>query len=296
MLVTEQMPNFFTKSVRFVAKAVRRSIVIGGGDRLLARLGHVSGPAVKLLPTTDSFPQGSERRLVRKGIKLDLDPSDYTHWLAYFDMEAPLKSRLYGLVAPGDVAIDVGTNLGEVLLNLARMAGPEGRAIGFEANPTTYQRAVRNIALNPHVTAEVHPLGLGDREGALDFGSRTAGNSGADSILSVGSGKLKVPVIRLDTFVADHGIERVDVIKIDTEGFDLRVLKGAESTIERFAPKLFVEVCDANLRNHGDSASQLVRWLEDKEYRCTEALTGEPVRSKSDLSDCFLDIIAIRTR
>lgn len=289
-----QPPTSFIRAVRFVAKAARRAIVMSGGDRVLARIGHLNGPAVKLLPTTESFRRGSRRRVIRNGIALDLDPSDYTHWLAYFDVEAPLKSKLYGLAGPGDVAIDVGTNLGEVLLSLARAVGPRGRAIGFEANPATYKLALGNIALNPHISAELHPLGLGDTEATLDFGSRSSANSGADSIVSAGSGQIKVPVIRLDKFVTDQGIERVNLIKIDTEGYDLHVLKGAEATIDRFSPKLFVEVCDANLRNHGDSAREILRWLEDRGYRCAEADAGDPVTSDDDLSDCFFDIIAIR--
>lgn len=286
-----------TRVLRTSAALVRKLIVAVGADEMLARVPanfRTGRAAQKLLPTIESYPPGSRRRLSRNGIMLDLNPSDYTHWLAYFDIESELKSRLYSLARPGDTVIDVGSNVGEVLLNLAKAVSPGGRAIGFEANPATHRLADSNLRLNPDFPAEVHALGLGDEDGELDFGSRSPSNSGGDCIMAAGTGTRRVKVVRLDDFIATKGLEHVDLIKIDVEGYELHVLRGGERTIDRYSPKLFIEVCDSNLRDHGTSAKQLVEWLQAKGYNLVDARTGDLVTISQDFSDCYLDVIARR--
>ncbi len=290
--------SHITDAARLIARFTRRLIVFLGIDRLFAWAAagdRASKFTEKFLPTIESYSRGSWRRLSRDGITIDLDPSDYTHWLAYFGIEDELKSRLYALAQPGDTVIDVGTNVGEVLLHLSKAVSPGGRAIGFEANPTTHALAASNLQLNPKLPAEVHALGLGDEDAELDFGSRSASNSGADTIMAAGTGTRKVKVVRLDDFVASEELSRVDVIKIDVEGFELQVLRGAERTIERFSPALFIELCDANLREHGTTAKQLVEWLEAKGYSLSDARSDRPVLSSDDFSSCFLDVISRRS-
>lgn len=285
----------FQTAVRAVARTVRRTTVILKFDRPLAKAGRYfsSNPAcAKLLPTHESFRPNDVRLLRRSGISLRLTPADYTHWLAYFGIEESQRRALRALVREGDFVLDVGTNLGEVLLQLAQAVGPGGRVIGFEPNPQTFLIAEENLALNDWAKAEVHQLGLGDRAETLNLGSRADTNSGADCVIRGETCGHSIRVLPLDQFAGEHDIKRVDLIKVDVEGFEMHVLRGGEKTIEQFRPILFLELCEDNLRRQGESAAGVLRWLEDREYGSVDAMTGAPVTSADDLAGCFLDVIA----
>jgi FkbM family methyltransferase len=269
------------------ANAIRKGLVATGGDRLVA-----SGLLwSRLRPDNAHYRAPAFREATLDGVRFQFDLSDYMQWSAYFGIERELRDKLYSLAPPGGLAIDIGTNIGEVLLHFARRVGNGGRAIGFEPNPETYARCVENLALNPGLAAEVHPIALGDAEGELSFGRPCAANSGGDRMMDPGAGTIQVPVTTLDRFVSNAALDRVDLIKIDVEGFEMHVLRGGEATIERFRPKLFVELSHANLREQGASAPALVRWLDEHGYAAENAETGEPVNSCQALDGCFFDII-----
>lgn len=273
--------------IKRAADAVRRGLVRSGTDRLVAR-----GLLWSRLRPDNAHYRSPTHRLARlDGIRLRLDLSDYMQWSAYFRIERDLRERLYALAPPGCIAIDIGTNIGEVLLNLARRVGPTGRAIGFEPNPATYALCVENLALNSGLPAEVHPVALGESEGELALGRPCASNSGSDRIMAGGRDSVAVPVTTLDDFATQASLEGVDLVKIDVEGFELHVLNGAREVLQRFKPVLFVELSDANLREQGASASELLRWIEDHGYTSRNAATGESVTADQTLDGCFFDII-----
>lgn len=284
--------------LRAPANVVRRALIGSGLDRLLA--GPLSkrpdGIAAKILRPDISLYRGSAvRRVERDGIRYELDPADYIEWTIYYGVERELKSSLYSLVEPGQTVLDIGTNVGEVLLHFGRRVGPRGRAIGFEPNPETLEKCLRNITLNPSPKVEIHGVALGDRPGEVMLGRPTAANAGADRVVTSGEG-VRVPITTLDRFVEEQALTTVDLIKIDVEGFDLNVLRGAERTIELFRPILFVELSDSNLREQGESAAGLVKWLEEHRYFVADALTGDRVGSGDALDGCFRDVIARPTQ
>lgn len=281
-------------ALRSAARAVKRALVASrseGSIYLLSSLIPAEWLWSHLRPDIHMYQRPEIRRVKRHGILLDVDLSDYVQWLIFHDVEASLRRRLFGLLRPGDVAIDVGSNIGEILLGMAKSVGPLGRAIGFEANPATYERCQRNLGLNPFTWTEVRPIGLGDMEGELSFGRRDSGNSGADAFMPAGEGTLQVRVARLDRMAKDLNLPRVDLIKIDVEGFETNVVRGAENVIRLHKPALFIEVCDDNLIAQDSSAAELVGLLEDLGYSIAKAETGEAVSRHQDFRGCFFDII-----
>lgn len=246
------------------ARYVRRALIKAGlDDRLGVGL---------LRPDCVDYRGSPIRRAVRNGIAYDLDLADYVQWTIYFDIERAEKAALFNLARPGDVVLDIGTNVGGVLMNFAQRVGPGGRAIGFEPNPATLAKCQHNLSLNRFANVEVHGVALGDVAGEVLLGHPQEGNAGADRI---GSAGIPVKLTTLDEFAA--GFDRIDLIKIDVEGFDLKVLRGGEQTLKRLRPTLFVELCDANLREQGDSAAKLVTWLERHGYRVRRAGEGDIV-------------------
>ena len=261
-----------------------------GGDRWLAdaTYRHPNGLLTRLLrPDCIDYRGTSIRRVTRDGITFDLDLSDYVQWTICFGIEHDEKSILFDLAKPGQVVLDVGTNVGEVLLNFAKRVGPQGRVIGFEPNPDTMAKCRHNLSLNCFDNVALHEVALGDVADKAFLGHPSKTNAGADRI---GSSGIPVDVRTLDGLTANFS--RLDLIKIDVEGFDLKVLRGGSQTLERFRPTLFVELNDSNLREQRDSPAALVRWLESQRYAVRDAVTQKPVKSTDNLDGCGCDIIA----
>jgi FkbM family methyltransferase len=148
------------------------------------------------------------------------------------------------LVRPGDVAYDVGANRGFLFAQIASLVGPTGRAVGFEPNPALLTALRRTAASTPWMTLE--EVGLSDTAGVADLhiGASHEKSSLGDWLRDHdGEHTRRVPVTlrRIDDLVA-QGLPRPDVVKVDVEGNELRVFRGAREVLDRAdAPILLYE-------------------------------------------------------
>ncbi|RYI29889.1 MAG: FkbM family methyltransferase [Acetobacteraceae bacterium] len=154
---------------------------------------------------------------------------------------------ILSLVSPGDHVLDLGANIGFHTLALAQTVGPSGRVTSVEPQRYCFQLLGANVTLNQ--LPQVHCLraAVGDIPGTcavpvLDPTARH--NAGATEILlSAGPGPTDlVPLITVDSLE----LSRCDLIKIDTEGFEDRVIQGARATLAACRPTLYIEVHDRN--------------------------------------------------
>jgi FkbM family methyltransferase len=148
-------------------------------------------------------------------------------------------------IQPGDAAVDVGANKGSYVPWLSRAAGPAGLVVAFEPQPELAQylaRACRNAGLD-NITVEA--AGASDRSGILPLrvpGGRGP-SPGASFEAAAGrpSGRVvEAPVVALDDYFREKS-RRIAAVKIDVEGHELAVLRGARELIERHAPTVVVE-------------------------------------------------------
>jgi FkbM family methyltransferase len=145
------------------------------------------------------------------------------------------------LVKPGMTVVEVGANIGTHSIALARACAP-GRLYLFEPQQRVFQLLCANLALNGIQNAIAYPEACGDAPGfvivpTLDYGAEN--NFGGISVRPDGEGAqgLKVRATPLDSL----GLTDCHVIKIDVEGFEAQVLRGAAETIRKFRPVLYVE-------------------------------------------------------
>lgn len=150
--------------------------------------------------------------------------------------------RLFQRHFPGGTFVDVGTNIGNHAIFAAKGLRAE-RVVCFEPNPEALRLLRLNLRLNGcGDKVVVHPAGLSDRPGrGLLSGYR---NNLGSARFRLTDGADGFPILVGDDVLAD---ERPAFIKIDTEGFELQVLRGLERTIHRCRPVLFVEVDNRNL-------------------------------------------------
>lgn len=149
--------------------------------------------------------------------------------------EIDLLRELYHRALPGMRFIDIGANIGNHSLFLSGIAGLSGYA--FEPFLDNYNRLVRNIEIN-NLSKKVMSVNaaVGSKKGFSNLVSDVGGNTGQAKFVSADSG---VEMISLD----DMDFERVDILKIDVEGYEIEVIKGAVKTISYHHPLL---VCEAS--------------------------------------------------
>lgn len=143
-----------------------------------------------------------------------------------------LLERLLQGMDSGGVLLDVGANKGDWslrALEIAERTRKEVRLSSFEPCSATREILTARLPLSAHV--EVFPFALSNTEGEADFFSSGAG-VGTNS-MSAESGPMaeRVQLMTLDVFLDHQGIDRVSMVKVDTEGFDLSVLEGAAKSI-----------------------------------------------------------------
>ena len=142
--------------------------------------------------------------------------------------EAEEHALIAPFLKPGMVFVDIGANVGTYALYVATKAGPSARVIAFEPHPRTFAKLAYNLDANGAGNVVAHNLAIAAETGTMDLFSDGGGNIGHASLLREGAGAVRstqaVPVSALATVLSDAGIERIDLLKIDVEGFEDRAL------------------------------------------------------------------------
>ena len=222
---------------------------------------------VKCIPQNYHYPAATFRRIERNGICYNLDLSEYMEWAIYFGLNVEHRSYLYPSVNSQFVVIDVGANIGETMLNFALIVGSKGKVFAFEPVPFSFQKLSMNLSLNEFTNVIAENLAISDKAEVLYFDPATYYNSGGIFMKKGPSeNMLSVKAVKLDEYINSNNFEKIDFIKIDVEGFELNVLKGAVQSCHKFKPALFIEVNDDNLQRQGASESELLQWLKSNNY------------------------------
>jgi FkbM family methyltransferase len=184
------------------------------------------------------------------------------------------------LLRPGALVVDAGANFGHYALTAASVVGKEGLVYAFEPHPGTFALLEQNCALQGRNNLVAVQAGLAARDGEMDIYT-DSGNHGGHSFFDwnlrgeVG-GSDRVPTHALDSFLAGHAPgRRLDAMKIDVQGYEMEVLRGAALTISRDRPAVLCEVTPAALRAAGSGTDELVSFFAALGYRA-EVLADTP--------------------
>jgi FkbM family methyltransferase len=190
-------------------------------------------------PFAAPFPDGSLLTQTIHGLKYFIDPHDMIiapQIVVYRQWEADISQLFRSLCRPDSVVVDIGANFGYFSVLAANLIGPRGtgQVISFEPNPSLCALLRRNRVINWSIApVTLHEIALGEREDELILHVPTEG--GANGSLSAPRGadctQIPVSVKRLDDMLPPD--LAVDVIKIDVEGHEATVLRGAREVIAR---------------------------------------------------------------
>ncbi len=191
---------------------------------------------------------------------------------------------LEAILQPGMVMIDVGANDGFFTLFAAWKVGPAGRVYAFEPSQREFARLQANLRLNGLANVEAVPKALAAAAGTAQLRLAEYGHEGQNTLGDFAhdvraAGFQTVELASLDVQAAAAGLTRLDVIKLDAEGAEHKVLSGARATLARFKPLILLELLDGALRHQGSSAAAVLDLLRELGYLVYEfaPATGRPV-------------------
>jgi FkbM family methyltransferase len=166
------------------------------------------------------------------------------------------------LVVPGGNVVEVGANIGSHTVSLAKKVGPAGRVIAVEPQRIIHQYLSANISLNMLDNVECHWAACGNETGEmivprLNYFAHERQNFGGLSLAVQGDGE-RVPVVRLDDIMKGRPAH---LIKIDVEGMEADVLRGATNLIMTSRPVIYAE------NDRVDKSDELLTLLWSLNYR-----------------------------
>jgi FkbM family methyltransferase len=214
---------------------------------------------------------------VERGVNLLLDPGDLVArtLLATGAWQPEVWQSISAGLSAGAVFLDVGAHIGYDTLKASVTVGEGGKAIAFEPNPRTLEQLRANIVASHAANVIVEPIACSDSEQMLTLYDATAeGNSGGSSLSLANAdqlqkGNLPSYAVRgrpIDHVVAELGLQRVDVVKVDVEGAEYLVLRGLQETLRRFHPKVVMELVPDQLANMHATVEDIVSLMTELGY------------------------------
>jgi FkbM family methyltransferase len=211
------------------------------------------------------FPQGESVRLAAAFRQVTWNAEEYHAF----------KSD----IAAGDTVLDVGANLGAYAVLFGQWVGPAGRVFAFEPAPEARRGLERHVALNGlDDRIVVRPEAMSEREGTVRF--RASGPHGDNRIMKIdpddAPDRIDVATTSIDTFCRERNLQP-RFIKVDVEGAELDVLRGARETIAAAGRSLdlYVEMHPHLWPAFGTSRAEIEGELERQHLR-PERLDGRP--------------------
>ncbi len=227
---------------------------------------------------------GPARIQVQPNISYLLDPRDLVPLtiLRTGDWQPEVWDATASSLSEGSVYFDVGAHIGYFTMKAAAQVGKTGRVVAFEPNPETLLLLRDNVKANHFDNVIVEPIACTDHDQTLTLYAASIANTGASSLArdnaTISAEAPRAFTVRgrpIDDVVRELGLTRVDAIKIDVEGAEVGVLRGALNTLKRFHPKVVAEVVARQLASFNTTPEELVAFMRDAGYHQSRPLNPE---------------------
>jgi FkbM family methyltransferase len=274
---------------------------------MLARMAYYPFTMARRLLGRSDIVEGSF-----DGLNYRLDLSQGIDFAIYLlgRFEPSTAAAISRVVKPGDIALDIGANIGAHTLRIARAVGETGRVLAFEPTEFAFGKLVTNLGLNPSLKDRVTAIQcfLGSSATAdpppMIYSSwpLTKGSDLHKVHLGASMSTGQATTQRLDDVIAQHNIARVDVVKMDVDGFECEVLDGAKLMMERDRPTYIMEMSPYVLEERGSSFDKLLDRFLSLDYQFFTLKGENPLpRYRDDLARIIgpgasINVIARATR
>ena len=192
-----------------------------------------------------------QRVIKTNGYKLALIPNDLgiSAELAIFKKHEPIHTQLICQeIKPGMICIDLGANIGYYAILEGKLVGKKGKVICIEPSPTNFSYLKKNIELQQNSNFEAFNFAIGDRDSTVKF--KVSNRSNWSRVISEKrevenddqTKTIEVPMKKLDSFLRERPQPKIDLIRMDIEGFEYESFFGMVETLKKFKPTLIIEI------------------------------------------------------
>lgn len=197
------------------------------------------------------------------------------------EAENETREAMFDRLSGGDVFYDIGAHGGIYTITLAKRL-PAIVIHSFEPQP---EELLANLALNRLPVVNVHAVAVGAEPGEVRM---TTGKRSSNHVSE--AGEREVPLVRLDDYVREHGIEPPTWIKIDIEGLELPALKGAENLLRQHHPTVVCEINHLHSR-FGSTIPDFLGFMRSLGYEIHKLIEGKlhPLREADSTLDYSAD-------
>jgi FkbM family methyltransferase len=227
--------------------------------------------------------------VTRAGITYELDLSQGIDFAIYLCniYERQTRAALRKLVSPSSLVLDIGANIGAHTLHLAQLVGPAGRVIAFEPTDFAFRKLRRNLELNPDLAPRVTACHcfLTDTDAtqvpsAIYSSWPLAQQQGTHAKhLGLEMKTDSAQARSLDSVLAELADRKVQLVKLDVDGFECDVLRGATGLLRDVRPIFVMELSPYVLEEHGTSLEQLLSHFIPNGYVFYDERTARPLPS-----------------
>lgn len=266
---SSNLPHWIKGPLRLIIALVVRVVRPAVLHRLPHRLRSRSLLAFDRL--LQIHPIEFRRASTRYGFKVSGNTKDLIQRCAYlYGVWEPTLSRwITEHLRPGDIAVDVGANIGYFTLLASRLVGPEGLVIAFEPEPTIANRLRDNLAENHSANVQLYELVVSDRTGKAAIFRARESNLGASATQGQeGDPATDVAMARGDDVISPELWPRIRLVKVDVEGDEFNVLSGMRSMLAALPAGACVvaEIAPERLAKRGVTTREALALMERLGY------------------------------
>jgi len=209
-----------------------------------------------------NLDKDSEQIVNVNGYKLNVIPDDpgISSELRIFNVHEPITTeKILDILKEGMVCLDIGSNIGYYALLESKAVGNSGKVISVEPSPRNFSYLKNNLESEKVTNVEVYNLAIGDKDGEVDFAvsdrsnlgyvitdDQNSQNSSTDQVPNKPNtiktmNVIKVPMKRIDSFLEEKKLDRLDFVRMDIEGFEIKLFEGFWDSIRKYKPIIQME-------------------------------------------------------
>ena len=234
--------------MKAVTQIVHTLVKILRAEEVFVKLSRIHPAFRKFIPLPADYSKTSYRKILRDGTLFNVNLSDYMQWHLFADIPDNAVNLAIIHLKPQAIVLDIGANCGNFALKLGtyivKKEISDLQIHAFEPNPWIYDRLQQNIKLNPGLDNVVltHKLAVGSNNEIRGFNFQME-NSGSGRIAeSEINSAAEVTIKRLDDIIDTLAPTNINFVKLDVEGFEPEVFRGAWKALLKYKPVLFFEV------------------------------------------------------
>lgn len=210
--------------------------------------------------------------LSHEDIAIFTTADNYIEWtlLSTGTYEDEINKLIRISLKPGNIALDIGANIGLQSIRMAQCVGINGHVYSFEPLNYLQNKFNKNAGLNRFENITLFPFALSDQSGETSYSiDEHIWNQGTFNLNSKNSGgNAQQIIIKVaDELSEIQSLSRLDLVKIDVEGFEFQVLKGLKNTLKKHRPRIIFEYDHNYWENNGQKMSDCYDFLNSFGYQ-----------------------------